>query len=164
MKVNVSRVLKGKDYAQEIEEETSIPVIEFKGQLIHVNSPVHVRARISNTGDRLLLNGTIKVSVAMQCSRCLESFDYKVETDFTEELSNKDSGDDIVSFEGDTIDLTDIIINNILLSLPMKAICDLNCKGLCPNCGTNLNIKECNCTGNDLDPRLAVLKGLLKDN
>jgi uncharacterized protein len=164
MKVNVSRVLKGKDYAQEIEEETSIPVIEFKGQLIPVNSPVHVRARISNTGDRLLLNGTIKASVAMQCSRCLESFDYKVETDFTEELSNKDSGDDIVSFEGDTIDLTDIIINNILLSLPMKAICDLNCKGLCPNCGTNLNIKECNCTGNDLDPRLAVLKGLLKDN
>jgi uncharacterized protein len=164
MKVNVSRVLKGTDYEQEIEEMTNIPFIEFKGELIPVKSPVHVRVRITNTGERLLLNGTIKACVAMPCSRCLESFDYKVETDFTEELSNKDSGDDIVSFEGDTIDLTDIIINNILLSLPMKAICDLNCKGLCPNCGTNLNIKKCNCTGNDLDPRLAVLKGLLKDN
>jgi len=164
MKINVSGILKSVDSSIEIKGNILHPLINYNEDDIHVNSPIEVDAKVTNSGSNLLINGRIKAELTLKCSRCLESFNYTLEDVFEEELSNVNDCEEVIYFEGDTIDLTDIIINNILLSLPMKALCSEECKGLCPHCGNNLNINECNCTGENLDPRLDSLKKLLKDN
>lgn len=164
MKINVSSVVGAVDSSMEVSGKIEISSINYNGEDIPVNAPIEVNAKITNTGNRLLIEGKIKADLKLKCSRCLESFDYILESDFEEELSNKEESDDVIHFEGDNLDITDIVVNNILLSLPMKALCREDCKGLCPRCGSNLNVNKCNCIDEGLDPRLAVLKKLLKDN
>src|SRR3972149_1229351 len=78
------------------------------------------------------------------------------------ELSS-DEGDEDIDFEtykGDEIDLGGYLRELIAMSLPIKVLCGEGCKGLCPNCGVNLNLEECFCKDNWVDPRFAVLRNL----
>jgi len=77
---------------------------------------------------------------------------------FSNNSDNKD--DEIIFIDGDTIDITNIVKNNIILSLPFKKLCKDDCKGICQNCGGNLNTTSCHCKEDDIDPRLAKLKDL----
>ena len=104
----------------------------------------------------------------MNCDRCLSSFLYPVniiinETYYDERkaLRNIDESGEFISFSGNQIDIHPQLIKAIILALPIKAICDLECKGLCPFCGCNLNQVTCNCHDETLDPRMAKLKDLL---
>lgn len=63
-------------------------------------------------------------------------------------------------FDGKTIHLDPIVREQVLLALPMNAICREDCKGLCAQCGQNLNEKKCGCEPKVVDPRLAVLKNI----
>jgi uncharacterized protein len=63
-------------------------------------------------------------------------------------------------FDGKTIDLDPLVREQVLLALPMHAVCRDDCKGLCGQCGKNLNEGQCGCVGTQVDPRLAVLKNI----
>jgi uncharacterized protein len=65
-------------------------------------------------------------------------------------------------FHDNAIDLEDLMREQFLLALPMKPLCSDACKGLCPQCGANLNTNPCNCNPSWVDPRLKVLSDLLK--
>jgi uncharacterized protein len=65
---------------------------------------------------------------------------------------------DVDYYTGEVIDLTPIIFEQIMLQIPMKALCNELCKGLCPHCGINLNKANCDCREDIIDERLAVLK------
>lgn len=64
-------------------------------------------------------------------------------------------------YQEDRIDLTQMILEQIVLALPMKPLCRVDCRGLCPECGANRNTASCACTQEDTDPRWASLKTLL---
>jgi uncharacterized protein len=55
------------------------------------------------------------------------------------------------------IGLEDVASEQLYLNLPLKPICNPSCKGLCPTCGTNRNLGACDCTPEEIDPRLAPL-------
>ena len=76
--------------------------------------------------------------------------------------ANASYDEEIETFSGDSIDLTSSVIRNILAVLPMKVVCRDDCKGLCPVCGQNLNIKDCGCDTTYIDPRFESLRSLLK--
>ncbi|MDW7673599.1 MAG: DUF177 domain-containing protein, partial [Bacillota bacterium] len=63
---------------------------------------------------------------------------------------------------GNDIPLDIVVEQNIMLNLPLRVVCDEACKGFCPKCGTELNQRKCDCTIDNSDPRLAVLKELFK--
>ncbi|MFQ5791837.1 MAG: DUF177 domain-containing protein [Acidobacteriota bacterium] len=65
-------------------------------------------------------------------------------------------------YREERIDLRLLIWEQIYLALPMKPLCKQDCRGLCPHCGTNLNLEACRCVEETADPRLAILKTLLK--
>ena len=67
---------------------------------------------------------------------------------------------EIMFVDGDTLDITEIIENSIISTLPIKRLCKEDCKGLCSQCGTNKNVKECQCDNFDVDIRLAKLREL----
>jgi uncharacterized protein len=76
------------------------------------------------------------------------------------ELSDKDLA--VGFYQDDKIDLSQMIWEQVYLALPMKPLCKEDCRGLCPQCGTNLNLSMCSCDRETVDPRLATLKTLLK--
>lgn len=164
MKINVSSISRSIDSSMKVQGEVNVSQISYHSEYITIKSPIKVDATITNMGEYLLVKGFVNADLILNCSRCLENFDYGLTAPFEEEISNKKDDGDFIYFEGDVVDLTDIVVNNILLSLPMKFVCSENCKGLCPKCGENININKCNCEEESCDPRLAVLKDLLKGN
>ena len=76
-----------------------------------------------------------------------------------------ESGSEVVflDFSDDLIDLKQAVRDNILLSMPMRILCSLECPGLCPDCGRSLKEGPCQCSSKDIDPRLAVLEQLNKE-
>ena len=164
MKVNVSSILCSDGLSQNITEILDISADDFDNKDIVDNEPVKLDGVITNMGDYLLLSGEIDTSLKLVCSRCLEYFDFQLKTRIEEKFSNKTdiNQDDFYFFEGDIIDFKEMVIQDILLSLPMKLICKEDCAGLCPQCGKNKNLYNCNCSGENLDPRLSVLNELLK--
>jgi uncharacterized protein len=133
-----------------------------EGEIIAFNKPIEVEGEIYTAGDILTLEGTISTELNLPCSRCLSAFMYAITLPIHERFSNisHDEDDEIIFIEGDSIEITDIVKNNIVLSLPIKKLCSDDCKGLCQHCGKNLNISTCNCGNDIVDPRLEKLKDM----
>ena len=124
------------------------------------------------------LMGRMSATVEMGCVRCLETFamglDEELELLFLPQSANVGSGvkdeerelteDELtVSFyRNDRIDLSQTVWEQVHLALPMKPLCVEDCRGLCQECGANLNLAQCSCVRETVDPRLANLKTLLK--
>ena len=80
-----------------------------------------------------------------------------------EEERLKDDESEIAFFSGEGLFLADVLREQVLLALPMKVICQSDCRGLCANCGANLNHEECRCETHATDPRMAPLARLKQD-
>jgi uncharacterized protein len=144
------------------------------GDSFRLAAPVRLAFDIYKDNDQFRLVGTVQATLELSCSRCLEPFTWPVETSFdlryqphaknTGEGELEIEEDDLTTafYENETIDLGQLMREQFYLSLPMKPLCGEECKGLCPNCGTNLNRSTCDCTYEWEDPRLAALKALKK--
>jgi uncharacterized protein len=136
-----------------------------------VVAPVALAFDIFKEKDRFRLAGTVKTTLELACGRCLEPFTWPVDESFdlryhphatSSEGEQAIEEDDLTTafYENDTIDLSHLMHEQFLLSMPMKPLCSDACHGLCPICGTNLNRGACECTPVWEDPRLAVLRNL----
>jgi uncharacterized protein len=114
----------------------------------------------------LLVRGTVESQLTLECVRCLEPFVLPVglEVEETFRLSEASLRPDMPYAVGDDgwLDLAPVLREQAWLAIPIKPLCQSDCKGLCPQCGTNLNLESCNCEDTRIDPRLASLKDLLK--
>lgn len=118
------------------------------------------------------LNGNLETSVEFPCARCLDPVVQNIARNFDllyrpqgadagkEELSVTAADAEIGYYQGDGLLLEDALREQLLLALPLKAICRDNCRGLCPQCGTNLNQEQCSCAGGVEDPRWSALKDI----
>jgi uncharacterized protein len=122
------------------------------------------------------LIGSVKTTLELPCSRCLEAFQWPLDAQFdlryqprvqnVGEDERKIEEDDLSTafYEDDDIDLGQLMREQCYLSLPMKPLCRAECRGLCPICGANLNRDPCGCVAEWQDPRLAPLKQLRTKN
>ncbi len=145
-----------------------------RSESLSLLSPVRAALRVDKFGAEVLAKGEVKTRVELQCSRCLKSFpqdmDVMVNVVYhpAEELKGderheiKDDELDLGFYQGDELDVDDLVMEQILLNVPMKPLCSDACKGICPKCGADLNAKACNCEHREPDPRLEVLKKLLE--
>lgn len=124
--------------------------------------PVDVNGVISSDGGRLILDIEYSSTWQFLCGRCLSETDYSIAGQIKRSIvkDGNDGDDGIVVVESSVINLYDVIYNDIVLNLPGQVICDDECKGLCPDCGINLNTDTCECGQDKVDPRLAKLKNL----
>ena len=128
-------------------------------------------------GKHLLLKdiriaGDFSTKVEVTCARCLEPVIEDVAKNFDllyrpqgsdagrEELSVTAAEAEVAYYHGEGLLLEDVLREQVLLALPLKAICREDCKGLCPHCGKNLNQEKCNCAEPMEDPRWSALKDL----
>ena len=127
-------------------------------------SPVSLE--IVNKGERnLQIKGSAEVVLAIPCDRCLEEVDTLISLDFEKEVDMKldeeeriQALDEQYFIEGYNLDVDQLVCSEILVSWPSKVLCKQDCKGLCNTCGTNLNLKTCDCEPTDLDPRMAQIQ------
>jgi|GEM_PF-928045 len=125
---------------------------------------IHVEGNISNSNGILNMTGIITGAILLKCDRCLETYAWPLFLKIKEEFAKKaiSADDDINVYEGDTLYIDDIIYSDIVLEIPMKSLCTIECKGLCPNCGAELNYGDCGCKKDEVDIRLAGLNGWLE--
>lgn len=138
--------------------------------------PVSLGFDIFRDKDQVRLAGSVSATLELGCSRCLEPFRVLVGQafDLRYQPRSRNAGegerelqeDDLTTafYDHETIDLGELMREQFFLALPMKPLCGEACRGLCPECGTNLNSGRCNCTRRSEDPRLAVLKSLKTDS
>ena len=137
--------------------------------------PLEVRATAELLEGQIRITGELHTRLEMVCARCLESVNEDVTREFDlfyrplssmtkqEEERLKFDDTEIAFFEGEGLFLADVLAEQVLLALPMKAICRSDCRGLCPNCGVNLNNEECRCEAHVANPRMAPLARLKQE-
>lgn len=132
--------------------------------------PARAQMKINKVGTELVINGKIEVDIELQCSRCLKDFrsmltvPVNVMYNPVENLKDEEKHElkvdelDMGFYSGDELDLSDLVKEQIILNLPMKPLCNNSCKGICLQCGADLNSVNCSCSERGIDPRLEVLK------
>lgn len=162
MKVQISDIISGKDRSKKIDYTFEMEQFNFEGDTIKTVGSCEVAGVISSDSDILILNAKIKADLEMICSRCLEAFIYPIDIDieerFTTNRSSKD--DEAIVVMDDVLDITEVVETSMISTLPIKRVCKNDCKGLCQECGCNLNDKTCSCHKEDVDIRFDVLKSL----
>ncbi|MGL5615679.1 MAG: YceD family protein [Sarcina sp.] len=135
--------------------------IIVSGEIIKVIAPIAFKGDLKVIEDVVEIAGNVKTTLELQCSRCLKNFSYKVDIDFNEKFSNNyKEDDDIALVEEDILDIFEVIMNNVISTLPIKRLCTDKCKGLCQSCGMDLNKSSCNCDNDNIDLRFDSLKDL----
>jgi uncharacterized protein len=164
----------------DFQERIGPEVIDF-GPEIHHRGAIHVAGRAQlvreHHGKHELINdiriaGGFEAQVQLSCARCLEPIEHEVIKKFDllyrpqgadsgrEELSVTAVEAEVSYYQGEGLLLEDVLREQILLALPLRAICKEECKGLCPYCGKNLNIEQCSCAEPLEDQRWAALKDI----
>ena len=136
-------------------------------------SDVRVSAHANRRRGEVTLSGSIDTSVQLRCDRCLAPVAQAVKIDFKADLATRDAPPesheatglqdvdmDFSLYEGEAINLDEIVREQILLALPARHLCSDDCKGLCPTCGANRNEQACDCTTEEIDPRWSALAEL----
>jgi uncharacterized protein len=119
--------------------------------------------RLTRTNRRVLVSGTLQTAVAAECVRCLASFQLTLTLPIEEQFALSPAVDPVYYIdEGGRLSLLQPLREQILLAQPIHLVCRPECQGLCVNCGQNLNDGPCGCETEDIDPRLAALKSLLR--
>jgi uncharacterized protein len=156
------------DFARVYQPEELNPVDER----VNLSAPVEVKGRVRREGQQIVVGGHVETCAQLECDRCLKPVELPVSADFELEyitgadyesssaaaLSEEEMS--VSVFDGDSIDVDEILKEQILLAVPARTLCRVDCKGICPECGLDLNTGECGCTPNEIDPRWAALKNL----
>lgn len=168
MQINASQLLQehiGSTRDYEIDEAADII---GDGNKYTVQGDCH----LLRTQRSILVKCSLSTEVELTCNRCLGRFRQPLKINFEEEflptvdvssgtpLPLPEEASNFTIDEHHTLDLTEAIRQYSVMAVPMKALCDKNCAGLCPRCGKNLNEGKCDCPVQEIDPRWSELTKL----
>jgi uncharacterized protein len=137
-------------------------------------SPLHLDFTVAREYDHIRASGRIETAVRITCARCLTEFDVNIDSSFTvfytksaepldEEVELAEEDLISKSYDGEEIDFSSEVAEQVIMEIPFKPLCRENCKGLCSNCGANLNDGDCGCDRNPGSFKFSALKGIKID-
>ena len=156
------------DFAHVYQPDELNPVDER----VSLTQPATVSGTVRLSGHEVLVEGHVQTRAQVECDRCLKPIELPVNAEFAlEYITGADYESSSVAalseeelsvsvFDGQAIDVDEIVKEQVLLAIPARTLCREDCKGICPECGTDLNTGKCNCAVDDVDPRWAALKSL----
>lgn len=161
MRLDISNI-KGNLYSQ-INVDFDVILKEDEDTEINFTCPVHVEAVISNMEDGYNIDGSMDVSLDTICYRCLKPFHYHEVLELHDNLNNfeEESGEKVFYNGGNQVYLDNLVRTNLLLSLPLRYLCDERCQGIVHNSAA-LNVNNDTHAGEPIDPRFEVLKKFMK--
>jgi uncharacterized protein len=137
-------------------------------------APAHLAGEVSRVEGGYSLSARLTWHGQLECSRCLAPYDFANDEDFSlllyprapvaeKEISLERDDFDAYFYDDATVSVAPIAEERIQIAVPMKPLCREDCRGLCPRCGSDLNVSECNCVSDDIDPRWRALELLKKE-
>ncbi len=161
MKINIPELNKKSELT--FEGKQSIELRKINPNRKVIDCEVSVNGTATKTGNRYLVSGQILAKVPLVCDRCLDEYEHTLQVDLYKVYSSEkvfDEDEEIIQVTGDVIDLEDAITEAVYLNVPMQGLHDENCKGICKTCGQNLNHHTCDCSSEEIDPRLEALNSI----
>jgi DUF177 domain-containing protein len=145
--------------------------IDFSADAVQQVGPLICSGEVERAGDEIRIAGSLQTMIEANCSRCLEPARVEVSRQFDlffrerdeqmfdedEEVELDEEDTTTAFFTGTQLAIGDVLREQVLLALPMKILCTPDCKGLCPTCGTNLNLNTCNCPKEQFSPHMDKL-------
>jgi uncharacterized protein len=169
--LDLSRMLQARDHVERTLDPSVVPAGEDGA--FRVAAPVCLAFDILKDGTKFHLVGRVQSALALSCGRCLDDIALPVDLPFdllylphaqntgAEEVEVEDDDLTTAFYEDAQIDLGQLAAEQFYLAVPMKPLCRESCRGLCPDCGTNLNTGTCSCVREWTDPRLDSLRSLI---
>jgi len=155
-KLDISDIRHQKDAQKSLDYEVQLGEVNVIGQDIDLGA-VNIKGDALNIGEGILLKITAEGQMVLNCSRCLDKFKHPLKIRLEEFYSfGKTEAEHFV--EGDSIDISSLVLETLALNLDIKFLCDKDCAGLCPRCGENLNKGPCECKDEPIDMRLRKLQ------
>ena len=146
--------------------------IDLDDEEARLIKPARIAGKLTKHIAHTDVEGTIQAEIELECTRCLQKIEKSFEIPFqaafvapenytqAKEAELQATDLDVSVLEGNEIDLTELVREQILLNLPEQIFCREDCKGLCEKCGANRNLINCNCLDEEIDPRWSALKNL----
>lgn len=146
--------------------------LTLEEERVELAEPPKTVGRIIREGTRVMIEGRVSAVTRIECDRCLKPITVPVNSQFrvayvtpevyqrepTPELGEEDLA--LSVFDGEIVDVDEIVREQVLLEVPTYALCEENCKGLCPVCGVDRNQTDCKCQTKEVDPRWSGLENL----
>ena len=163
MRINVNQI---QDDGLFIEFEEKAGMFPMLAEIVQsgeceFTAPLKTRLRAIRVRDIVEVEGTVETRIRLSCSRCLKPFEMPLSARFaltyTQQMPESTETEDeeglelsademrMIAFQGDEVDLREAIQDQIVMTLPLQPLCREDCKGLCPQCGADLNDGECGC-------------------
>lgn len=172
MKLNIESLYNKEIRSKDFDLSENVSSFEFSGVEYKLVSPVHLSGQISKAGQNFLLKAKVEFVFLGSCNRCLADVkvpvEYNIEAYLMREEYDESEFEDVDVFEIDSseVNLMEIIESTLCFNMPQRILCSEYCKGICSGCGVNLNTEDCKSEDSidvdDIDPRFAKLKELLK--
>jgi uncharacterized protein len=146
--------------------------IDLAGEPIEQVSDILLQGVLRRRALGVELAGNLRGEFRLTCPRCLKSVEHKVDQGFRavfvgpdedfegSEVELDDESLDQSVVESGNVDLNEVVREQLLLAVPERAFCSEDCRGLCPKCGADLNLIDCSCGDDEVDPRWAALSKL----
>jgi uncharacterized protein len=176
MKIDISEILNKKIQSKEIDLSITQNSFEVDGESIKFASDVVIKGKLVLQDNVIILNANLKAEIILTCVRCLEEYKsllnlpilerFTVDKEIYSQINNDNTyqEDDLILLDENKINISRVVEDAIITSLPIQKLCREDCRGLCQTCGTNLNLKSCECKTFDIDPRMDKLKDLFAKN
>ena len=164
MKLDLRKILHAPGASVPFDFQMDLSELEFFGAR-PITRPVRVQGRVTNRAGALELSGSASTVLDLTCDRCCKPFSEEMTVPLDNllatELEHADSEDEFILLEDGALDLDEAVTTAMILNMGMKHLCSEDCKGLCPNCGKNLNEGSCSCSNENIDPRFEALRNFV---
>ena len=168
MRIELESLEKGSEFAQTYQPDE----LKLDDRDVSLIEPVEIRGRLWKGNWEVNLAGRLRAKLEAPCARCLKPVALPIAADFSErfvpeaswgsveqcEVHEEDL--DLAIFDGDALEIDDVVREELLLAVPTQVLCREECKGLCPTCGVDRNVTECECETRQVDSRWQALKDL----
>ncbi len=172
MFVNMTDVFTSEDKVVTIQAEMETKEVSVGGEEYKLTDKSPLTLTLINLDrGKARIAGQVNITLQMYCDRCLKPVSEKISLDFSREVYAPDrveemseEADDQIFMDGYQLNVEDLLINEIIINWPMKVLCKPDCKGICRQCGKDLNTGTCSCDTFVPDPRMAVIKDIFNAN
>ena len=168
MLIDLSEILSIEGKTQVVEAPVSMDSFQSKLGSFSVIEKKPICVTLVNTGKKVVkIEAKGVITLAIPCDKCLKDVPTEFEVDISEEIDMKASREDRIKdldeinyVTGCSLDVDQLVHNEILIHWPLRVLCKENCRGICPKCGMNLNEGTCDCDRFVPDPRMAVISDI----
>ncbi|MGI8918478.1 MAG: YceD family protein [Pyrinomonadaceae bacterium] len=144
--------------------------LDLNEERVTLMAPPRVTGRVQQSDSKVTVKGEAAAELQLECDRCLKPLSVPVFSSFevgyvTPDTYQADSAAELLDedlslsvFNGEVLDIDELVREQLLLELPAQILCQQECKGLCQECGGDRNDADCKCEDAQIDPRWAGLK------